>query len=69
MTLGEADKMLLLLTNKTDCKGCEAIDIARKSMQAWAKITKEIESDNMIGDFEKDLVMAVINKRFKEAIK
>ena len=65
MTMGEADIALVNLTAKTDEHGWEAINVARKSMQSWVRLIDAVKNDNMVGDLEKALVMAEINKMIR----
>lgn len=65
MTMGEADIALVNLTAKTDEHGWEAINVARKSMQSWARLIDAVKKDNMVGDIEKALVMGEINKMIR----
>lgn len=65
MTMGEADIALVNLTAKTDEHGWEAINVARKSMQSLARLIDAVKKDNMVGDLEKALVMAEINKMIR----
>lgn len=65
MTLGEAEKALIKMSAKATEEQKDAIEIARRSMEAWVKVKSEIESDNMIGSIDKALVMASINKRLR----
>lgn len=65
MTLGEAEKALIKMSAKATEEQKDAIEIARRSMEAWVKVKREIESDNMIGSIDKALVMASINKRLR----